>query len=110
MSRNIIIKALLCLSVVSIIAAYTDNAVADQIVNLPGAENLDIDFNQFSGYLQIPGNDPNINKNMHYWFVESKSDPANDPIAVWTNGGVSFLFNIYDFSLLYNYSNHIHAH
>jgi len=24
---------------------------------------------------------------MHYWVVESQTDPANDPIAFWTNGG-----------------------
>jgi hypothetical protein len=23
----------------------------------------------------------------HYWFVESESDPANDPIGLWLNGG-----------------------
>lgn len=34
---------------------YTDEALADQITTLPGADNLDITFNQFSGYLSIPG-------------------------------------------------------
>lgn len=24
---------------------------------------------------------------MHYWFVESMSNPATDPVAFWTNGG-----------------------
>ena len=24
---------------------------------------------------------------MHYWFVESMEDPANAPVAFWTNGG-----------------------
>ena len=46
--------------------AYTPAALADQITNLPGAEKLDIKFNQFSGYLNIPGNDGN-SKFMHYW-------------------------------------------
>ena len=46
---------------------YTTDAKADQIVNLPGAENLDIKFNQFSGYLGIPGTDGSLSKNMHYW-------------------------------------------
>jgi len=22
-----------------------------------------------------------------FWFVESENDPANDPVAYWTNGG-----------------------
>lgn len=26
-------------------------------------------------------------KEMHYWFVESMEDPANAPVAFWTNGG-----------------------
>lgn len=63
-------------------AAYTPEALADQVTNLPGAEKLDITFNQFSGYLPITES-----KQMHYWFVESMNDPANDPIAFWTNGG-----------------------
>ena len=46
--------------------AYTDAAVADQVTNLPGAEKLDISFNQFSGYLNIPGSSGD-SKFMHYW-------------------------------------------
>lgn len=66
----------------AVASAYTNDALADQVVNLPGAENLDIPFNQFSGYLTVDGS-----KQMHYWFVESMEDPANAPIAFWTNGG-----------------------
>jgi carboxypeptidase C (cathepsin A) len=66
--------------------AYTDAALADQVKNLPGSENLDITFNQFSGYLNIPGNSGN-SKFMHYWFVESMGSPTKDPLAFWTNGG-----------------------
>ena len=40
-------------------------AIADQVVSLPGTENLKLDFNQFSGYLTVGGS-----KNMHYWLVE----------------------------------------
>jgi len=29
----------------------------------------------------------NSTKNLHYWMVESMGDPANDPVAFWTNGG-----------------------
>jgi len=69
--------------------SYTAEALADQVINLPGTENLDIPFNQFSGYLAIPGAKGD-SKKLHYWLVESISDPANDPLAFWTNGG----FNI----------------
>lgn len=61
---------------------YTPEALADQIIDLPGTEHLEFSFNQFSGYVKISDT-----KNMHYWFVESQRDPANDPIAFWTNGG-----------------------
>jgi hypothetical protein len=80
------------------VAAYTDEATRDKIQSLPGAEDLDITFNQFSGYLDIPES-----KHMHYWydmmaikhihlsqlicrFVESMNNPTEDPIAFWTNG------------------------
>ena len=69
-------------SVASVLGDYTPEALADQVTNLPGAENLEIKFNQFSGYIKINGT-----KNMHYWMVESERDPVNDPIAFWTNGG-----------------------
>ena len=79
-----LLSVIACVS--SVIAAksgdYTPEALADQVTNLPGAENLKINFNQFSGYLKV-----NNTKNNHYWMVESMNDPANDPIAFWTNGG-----------------------
>jgi carboxypeptidase C (cathepsin A) len=61
--------------------AYTNEALNDQVKNLPGAENLNVAFNQFSGYLPVG------TKNMHYWYVESQNNPSTDPIAFWTNGG-----------------------
>lgn len=48
-------------------SAYTDAALADKVTNLPGAENLQITFNQFSGYLNIPGSS-GMSKFMHYWY------------------------------------------
>ncbi len=72
----------LAASSVAVLAEYTPEALADQIKALPGAEGLELNFNQFSGYVKVNGT-----KNMHYWMVESQRDPANDPIAFWTNGG-----------------------
>jgi hypothetical protein len=51
---------------------YTDAALKDQVVNLPGSENIDITFNQFSGYLAV-----NSTKQLHYWLVESMNDPVS---------------------------------
>ena len=70
--------------------AYTQDALADQVKNLPGTEKLNIKFNQFSGYLSIPGTSGANTKHMHYWFVESTSNPSSDPLTFWTNGGKSF--------------------
>jgi len=57
---------------------YSPEALEDQIANLPGTENLVINFNQFSGYLKV-----NNSKNLHYWMVESQRNPATDPVAFW---------------------------
>jgi len=65
-----------------VLSDYTPEALADQIISLPGTENLNINFNQFSGYVKVSDT-----KNLHYWFVESQNNPVNDPIAFWTNGG-----------------------
>jgi len=37
------------------VSAYTEQALADQVTDLPGAESLDVNFNQFSGYLPVDG-------------------------------------------------------
>jgi carboxypeptidase C (cathepsin A) len=61
---------------------YTIDAIADQVINLPGLY-YEPQFNQFSGYLTLPDTE----KHIHYWLVESEKDPANDPVVFWTNGG-----------------------
>ena len=61
---------------------YTDEALADQIVNLPGL-NYNTGFNQFSGYINLQG----TKKNIHYWLTESEINPETSPIVFWTNGG-----------------------
>ncbi len=72
----------------AVAGTYTSDALADKIANLPGTENLGtLKFNQFSGYLAIPGTSGTNSKKMHYWMVESMSDPSTDPLAFWTNGG-----------------------
>jgi cathepsin A (carboxypeptidase C) len=61
---------------------YSTEALADEVLNLPGAENLEFSFRHFSGYLPI-----SETKRMHYWFVESTGSREKDPITFWTNGG-----------------------
>lgn len=33
---------------------------------------------QYSGYLQLSSRN-----NIHYWFLESQSNPVNDPLILW---------------------------
>jgi carboxypeptidase C (cathepsin A) len=61
---------------------YTNEALLDQITELPGL-NWKPKFQQFSGYLNLPGTE----KFIHYWLVESYSNPETDPLVFWTNGG-----------------------
>lgn len=50
-------------------AGYTKEALLDQVKNLPGAEALNLNFKQFSGYLDIPGTSGSLSKHLHYWCV-----------------------------------------
>ena len=61
---------------------YTQDALLDLVTNLPGL-SWEPNFNQFSGYLNIPDTE----KFIHYWLVESDSNPESAPIVFWTNGG-----------------------
>ena len=69
---------------------YTPEAQKDVITKLPGAEGSAYGYG-FSGYLSINGTAPG-SKHLHYWLVESLSDPLNAPIAFWTNVRRIFLF------------------
>jgi len=53
----------------------------DQIKSLPGLAVM-TSYKQYSGYL-----DASDTKRFHYWFVESQSSPADDPLVLWLNGG-----------------------
>ena len=37
----------------------------------------------YSGYLDVDGKD----KQIHYMFVTSQSNPTTDPVILWLNGG-----------------------
>lgn len=51
---------------------------------LPGWPNeTDTPFGIYSGFINIP----DTSKSIHYVFLESKKDAAQDPIVIWFNGG-----------------------
>lgn len=74
---------IICLLVSLIFHAdsYSKEALQDQVFSLPHALELP-KSNQFSGFLQI-----DAEKFIHYFYIESENDPANDPVIFWTNGG-----------------------
>jgi carboxypeptidase C (cathepsin A) len=62
---------------------YTDEALLDQVVEMPGLQWKPA-FNQFSGYLNLEG----TQKFIHYWLVEAENvPPETAPLVFWTNGG-----------------------
>lgn len=75
---KMLINLLLCVSLGITLAVRSD--VSDEITSLPGWSG-DLPSRQFSGYLQAN------TSNLHYWFVESETDPATAPVVLWLNGG-----------------------
>mmetsp|Transcript_46064 Transcript_46064/g.128015 ORF Transcript_46064/g.128015 Transcript_46064/m.128015 type:complete len:617 (-) Transcript_46064:78-1928(-) len=59
----------------------TAAALADEVGGLPAARGP-LASRQFSGYL-----DNGLGGRLHYWLVESESNPRADPVALWLNGG-----------------------
>jgi carboxypeptidase C (cathepsin A) len=70
---------LLLIALVVIVCAKPE---ADRVMEIPMMGNF-TDFEVYSGYLPIPDKQ----RSLHYMFVESENDPANDPLVIWFNGG-----------------------
>lgn len=64
--------------------AWTEAADKDKVTQLDGYMNFTGKFQMFSGYLDVSLN-PVIRT--HYIFVTSQSDPDNDDVVLWLNGG-----------------------
>ncbi|KAL0487460.1 cathepsin A [Acrasis kona] len=72
-------RSVLLLSLVALCLAQNDHF----ITNLPGLSGK-TNFNQYAGYIQ---SNSTHGRNLFYWFVESQSNPKNDPVVLWMNGG-----------------------
>lgn len=53
----------------------------DEVTFLPGLKKQPA-WKHYSGYLKASGT-----KHLHYWFIESASNPRTDPLVLWMNGG-----------------------
>ncbi|XP_038164580.1 cathepsin A-like [Cyprinodon tularosa] len=53
----------------------------DEVTHLPGM-TFKPNYSQWSGYLKA-----GTGKFLHYWFVTSQRNPAEDPLVLWLNGG-----------------------
>ncbi|KAG9510471.1 Lysosomal protective protein [Fragariocoptes setiger] len=60
------------------------SAEEDLVTLLSGLNSDAIKFKHYSGYLKA---DESGDKYFHYWFVESESNPTEDPVVLWLNGG-----------------------
>jgi len=74
---------LTCLAGILVVVASVCFAApdADLVIAVPGL-NPQPRFKTYSGYLTSTGS-----RHLHYWFVESQSSPAEDPLVLWFNGG-----------------------
>lgn len=57
----------------------------DKIDVLPGYEG-GLPSNHYSGYVPV-GKLSGSAGHLHYWFIESESNPYSDPVVLWLNGG-----------------------
>ena len=55
------------------------------MTSLPGYDG-ELPSKHYSGYLPV-GKTSGVPGYIHYWYIESESDPTNDPLVYWTNGG-----------------------
>ena len=73
-SRALVLGALVAASVLGMALAAVPG---DQITSLPGFSGV-MPSKQYSGFLEVASG-----RFLHYWFVESESNPQADPVVLW---------------------------
>ncbi|CAJ0608343.1 unnamed protein product [Cylicocyclus nassatus] len=61
----------------------TAQATTDRVRNLPGV-SFETRFEQFAGYLN--STDDSGPYQLHYWYIESQTSPATDPLILYISG------------------------
>jgi carboxypeptidase C (cathepsin A) len=77
MRRVIAASSVVLLSLLGLLRAAR---IQDLVLGLPDVNRMNTDW--YSGYL-----DASPTKHLHYVFVSSLTDPINDPVVLWFNGG-----------------------
>uniref|UniRef100_A0A1I7TJ55 Carboxypeptidase n=1 Tax=Caenorhabditis tropicalis TaxID=1561998 RepID=A0A1I7TJ55_9PELO len=73
---------ILCLLGAALAAPSLSASMSDDLVtDLPGL-TFTPNFKQYSGYL-----DGSQGNHLHYWLVESQTNPSTAPLVLWLNGG-----------------------
>ena len=80
MSNKLVLTAFL--SGLNLISGAID---ADKVTTLPGYSGT-LPTTHYSGLIPV-GKISGTPGHLHYWLIESESDPANDPVVLWLNGG-----------------------
>jgi len=47
-------------------------------------QNVKLPFRHYAGYVNV---NQTVGRNLFYWFVESRGNPATDPLMLWLQGG-----------------------
>ncbi|XP_057723155.1 serine carboxypeptidase 1-like [Arachis stenosperma] len=62
-----------------------EQKLADKITSLPGQPYYGSNFDQYAGYVTV---DPNVGRDLFYYFVESPANSSQyNPLVLWLNGG-----------------------
>ncbi|VDD89135.1 unnamed protein product [Enterobius vermicularis] len=75
-------RKMLRLLQLSLLTLLSCRVYSQEIRSLPGTEAIKINFKHYSGFFKV-----SETHFLHYWFVESQRDPAQDPLIFWFNGG-----------------------
>ncbi|OWZ21698.1 Serine protease [Phytophthora megakarya] len=76
--------ALQLLTSFAMLAATASGSRNDEalVKHLPGLDFRKLSFKHYAGHLELKEEEK-----LFYWYTESQSDPENDPIVLWLNGG-----------------------
>ena len=80
----LVVLSILCFAAAPVALA----AVEKHLIHTLPNQSIAMLSNHYSGYLEIE-----TGLFVHYYLVESESDPKTDPLVFWTNGVSSRSFN-----------------